>query len=128
MSKRILFVDGDETIVRTVNTMLEEQGYQVQMETSGSAGYDAFSRAPMAFDLVITDLGMWDISGLRLAEKLLRVRSDVPIVLLTGMDGKAMSRERASGIRWFGIKPLSVKDLAETIENALGGIEPIEVV
>jgi len=119
MSKKILFVDGDETIVKIVHAMLENMGYLVQMETSGSAGLDAFSKNPMGFDLVITDLAMWDISGLRLAEKLLKLRADIPVVLLTRLEGQVQARARESGICWFGMKPLSMTDLAATVENAL---------
>jgi DNA-binding NtrC family response regulator len=121
MSKRILFVDGDETMVVMINTMLKEQGYLVQMETSGASALAAFSRDPMGFDLVITDVGIWDISGLRLAERLLKIRSDMPVVLLTGKEGRAMSDDRATGIRWFAMKPLSMTDLALTVESALLG-------
>jgi FixJ family two-component response regulator len=78
-----------------------------------------FSNNPAGFDLIITDLGMPDISGLLLAEKLLKMRADIPVVLLTGIDGQAQSWARESGIRWFGMKPLSVTDLTETVKNAL---------
>jgi len=119
MGKRILFVDGDQTIVEKVNTMLEEMGYQVRMETSGTDALAAFSGNPGGYDLVITDLGMPDISGLLLAERLLRMRGDIPIVLLTNLDGEKLSRARETGIRWFGKKPISVTDLAETVRCAL---------
>lgn len=119
MSKRILLVDGDQTIVESVNGMLEGMGHKVRTETSGADALDAFSSNPGGFDLVITDLGMPDISGFLLVKKLLQVRSDIPIVLLTSPDGQAQSMERQSGIRWFGIKPLSITDLAGIVENAL---------
>jgi CheY-like chemotaxis protein len=119
MGKRILLVDGDKTIVEAVNTMLEGMGHQVQMETSGMGALTIFSNNPARFDLIITDIGMPDISGLLLVEKLLKMRSNIPVVLLTGVDGQAQSTARQSGIRWFGIKPLSMADLAATVENAL---------
>jgi two-component system cell cycle sensor histidine kinase/response regulator CckA len=119
MSKRILLVDGDQSIVESVNGMLEGMGHQVRTETSGADALDVFASDPGGFDLVITDLGMPDISGFLLVKKLLQLRSDIPIVLLTSPDGQAQSMERQSGIRWFGIKPLSITDLAGTVENAL---------
>jgi FixJ family two-component response regulator len=64
---------------------------------------------------------MPDVSGLLLAEKLLKVRADIPVVLLTGLEGQAQSKARESGIRWFGMKPLSITDLADTVESALLG-------
>ena len=120
MGKRILFVDGDQTIVEAVNNMLEGMGHHVRMVTSGTDALNLFSANPAGFDLVITDLGMPDISGLLLVEKLLKIRADIPIILLTGLEGQTQSMARESGIRWFGMKPLSMTDLAGTVESALG--------
>ncbi len=120
MAKRVLFVDGDLTIVTSVTSMLEEMGCQVRIETSGMDALVVFAHNPAGFDLIITDLGMPDISGLLLAEKLLKMRGDVPILLLTGEDGEKMSKARETGIRWFGAKPLSIAALAQTVRTALG--------
>ena len=119
MGKRILFVDGDQTIAEVVNTMLEEMGHQVRIETSGMDALAVFSANPGGYDLIITDLGMPDISGLLLAERLLRMRGDIPILLLSGPDGEKLSRARETGIRWFGMKPISIIALAETVRSAL---------
>lgn len=121
MGKRVLFVDGDQTIAEAVNAMLENMGHRVQMETSGADALSTFSNDPNGFDLIITDVGMPDISGLLLIEKIFKVRADIPVVLLTGVEGQAQSKARESGIRWFGMKPLSIADLAGTVEDALMG-------
>ena len=119
MGKRILFVDGDQTIVQAVNGMLEGMGHKVRVETSGADALAAFSKHPADYDLIITDLGMPDISGLLLVDRFLKMRADVPIILLTSPDGQAQSRARENGVRWFGMKPLSLTALAETVESAL---------
>ncbi len=119
MGKSVLFVDGDQTIIEAVNAMLEGMGHHVKMATSGMDALNVFSKNPGGFDLIITDLGMPDISGLLLAEKLLRMRADIPVLLLAGLEGQAQSRARESGIRWFGMKPLSIIDLTETVRSAL---------
>ncbi|MGD0229227.1 MAG: response regulator [Syntrophorhabdales bacterium] len=119
MGRRVLFVDGDRTIVEAINAMLVGMGHHVRMETSGVDALRVFSKNPGGFDLIIADLGMPDMSGLLLVEKLLLVRSDIPVVLLTGLEGQAQSKARESGIHWFGMKPLSMTDLAATVENAL---------
>jgi DNA-binding NtrC family response regulator len=119
MSKRILFIDCDQAVSAAVNAMLEGMGHSVRTETLGTDALNVFSDNPGGFDLIITDLGMPDVSGLLLVEKLLKMRADIPVVLLTGIDGQAQSKARESGIRWFGIKPLSMTELARTVENAL---------
>jgi DNA-binding response OmpR family regulator len=121
MGKRILFVDVDRPIVEAVNAMLEGTGHQVHIETSGADALSTFRSNPGGFDLLMTDLGMSDISGLFLAEKVLKVRAYIPVLLLTGPEGQLQSKARESGIRWFGIQPLLMTDLAETVESALLG-------
>jgi len=121
MRQKILLVDGDQTISETVNAMLKGAGHETRIETSGGDGLEAFSRNPRAFNLIILDVGLPDISGLLLAEKLLKVRSDIPIVLLSGEEGQTQSKARNSGINFFGSKPLSMTDLAETVQRALTG-------
>lgn len=121
MSKRVLFVDADPEVAGVVKEMLEGVGHQVRMETSGKEALDAFARDAQRFDLVITELGMPDISGFLLIEKFLKIRSDIPIILLASPEGQAQSVARESGIRWFGIKPLSIADLARTVETIFMG-------
>ena len=121
MGQRILFVDGDPLIVQVVHRMLEAMGLEVQLETSGADALAAFSRRPTDYDLIITDLGMPDISGLLLVDKFLKMRADIPIVLLASPEGQAQSRARENGVRWFGMKPLSLAELAETVKSALVG-------
>lgn len=121
MGKKILFADGDPMIAGVVTDMLEGLGHKVRMVTSGWEALGLFSGNPMDFDLIITDVGMPDISGLLLTEKLLKIRSDIPVILLTGLEGQAQSMARESGVRWFGIKPLSMTDLSSTVESALAG-------
>ncbi len=123
MGKRILFIEGDQTISEAVNSVLEGAGHETQIETSGADGFEVFFHSPSAFDLIVMDVGLPDISGLRLAERLLNLRSDIPIVLIAGEEGQTQSRERNSAIRYFATKPLSMTDLAETVEKALTGAE-----
>ncbi len=119
MSKQVLFVDADQAIIDAVSSMLKEMGHRVRMATSGMEALAVFSHNPEGFDLIIMDLSMSDISGLRLAERLLKVRGNIPIVLLTSEDGEKQSKERETGIRWFALKPISMDALAETVKSAL---------
>lgn len=62
------------------------------------------------------------MTGLTLAQQILRVRKDLPIVLCTGYSD-LVSAERAEevGIRAFIMKPVMRKELAETIRRVLDG-------
>lgn len=122
MNRRILLVDGDPMVVETVGDMLERMGYQVQVQTSGTGALTAFERDSGIFDLIIAELGMPDISGFLLVQKFLKIRSDIPVILLTSQEGQIQSIARESGIRWFAIKPLSLTELSSTVEAVMNGL------
>jgi DNA-binding NtrC family response regulator len=60
------------------------------------------------------------LTGEKLAKKIINIRNDIPVVLCTGYSEK-FTRQNASemGIRSFLMKPLVMKDLADTVRQAL---------
>jgi FixJ family two-component response regulator len=79
-----------------------------------------FSSRPSRFDLVITDQTMPGMTGVQLAEELLKVRPDVPIILCTG-HSETVSPDIAkeAGIREFLMKPVVRQELATAVRRAL---------
>jgi two-component system CheB/CheR fusion protein len=118
--ERILLVDDEEAQVESVRNMLERMGYKVVAKTDSGEALALFRQNPRLFDLVVTDQTMPQMTGVKLAEELLRIRPDLPVILCTGfsetVDAKAA---QASGIRHFLMKPFSVREMAETIRRAL---------
>ena len=119
-TERILFVDDEEMLVEMARGMLQSLGYQVTVAQHGSEAWNLFLADPWGFDLVITDQTMPDVTGVTLAQKMLRVRKDTPIVLCTGYS-EMVSAEKAKdvGICEFVMKPMVKKELAETIRRVL---------
>ena len=95
--ERILLVDDEEPIVRTEKKVLERLGYKVTTASSSTEALETFRANPDAFDLVITDLAMPNMTGDRLTGELLSMRATVPIILCTGFS-EAMSEKRAAEI------------------------------
>ena len=63
---------------------------------------------------------MPDVTGVTLAEKMLRVRKDIPIILSTGYSEMVSAgKAKEVGICAFVMKPMVKKELAETIRRAL---------
>ncbi|MBW1796685.1 MAG: response regulator, partial [Deltaproteobacteria bacterium] len=83
-NERILFVDDEEPLVRMGQQMLERLGYHVTARTSSVEALEAFRAQPDRFDLVITDQTMPNMTGVELAKELMRIRPDIPIILITG--------------------------------------------
>jgi CheY-like chemotaxis protein len=84
---RILVVDDDPMLLKSVCDALEGDGHQVVTANGGQAGIESFSsrlKSGNPFDLVITDLGMPYIDGRRVASTIKGLSSSTPIIMLTG--------------------------------------------
>jgi PAS domain S-box-containing protein len=118
--ERVLLIDDEEIQVRTLQHTLERLGYRVIAKTRAPEALETFRTQPDAFDLVITDQTMPELTGANLAREVLRIRPDLPIILYTGYSEILDEEEaRSIGIRDFALKPLTVRDLAERIRRAL---------
>ena len=119
-NERILFVDDEEPLVQLGKEMLTKLGYEVVARVSSLEAREAFRSQPDRFDLVITDMTMPNMTGVELAIELMRIRSNIPIILCTGFS-ETISSEKAKrlGIRQFIMKPLLKHQIAVAIRHAL---------
>ncbi len=121
-SERIMVVDDDAIITSMITTMLSGLGYKVIAENSSTEALSRFQSDPGAFDLVITDMTMPKLTGIMLAQQLLALRPQIPIILCTGFSLQINAENaRAVGIRAFLTKPVLKKDLALAVRQALDG-------
>jgi two-component system cell cycle sensor histidine kinase/response regulator CckA len=82
-SERVLFVDDEPVLAEIGKEALSALGYEVTVRTSSIEALDAFRAQPHKFDLVITDMTMPNMTGVQLADEILKVRPDIPIILCT---------------------------------------------
>ena len=127
--ERILFVDDDATLCTMVRLMLRSLGYTVTSISSSTEAMVAFEGSPASFDLVITDMVMPRTSGLDLANRIRRIRPEMPILLCADINNDI----DADGIRHAGIaavieKPYSRETLGLLIRKVLdrdGGLKSL---
>ncbi|MEA2084462.1 MAG: ATP-binding protein [Thermodesulfobacteriota bacterium] len=119
-NKNVLLVDDREEIVSLIMKMLGKLGYHVTPRTSSIEALETFRANPHNFDFVITDLTMPDMTGDKLAGELLKIRSDIPVILCTGFN-EGMTGEKAEslGIKGFLMKPVVLDDLSSMIRKVL---------
>jgi CheY-like chemotaxis protein len=119
-NERILLIDDENMLAEMGKTMLERMGYSVTSQTSSIEALAAFKNQPEAFDLVITDQTMPEMTGIELAREMLETRPGMPIILCTGYS-RLISEEKAkeAGIKGFALKPLTKKNLATLIREVL---------
>jgi CheY-like chemotaxis protein len=120
--EQILLVDDDAIISQMEKQMLERLGYQVTARISSTDALEAFRMQPDKFDLIITDLTMPNMTGDKVAGELIKIRSDIPVILCTGFS-EMMSKGKAVflGIKGFLMKPVVMKDLSNIIRKVLDG-------
>ena len=119
-TERILFVDDEQALVNMGKQLLESLGYKVTTRTGSIEALELFKVQPDKFDLVITDLTMPNVTGDELAQKLMAIRPDIPVILCTGFSTKMTAEKtKKMGIRAFVLKPVIKQDIAETIRNVL---------
>lgn len=116
----ILFVDDEEDILNTGSQMLSRLGYEVITQSNSIDSLNLFKEQPDRFDLVITDMTMPYMSGEKLAIEMMKIRRDIPIILCTGFSEK-INKDMAQriGIKEFSIKPLGLRNLAESARKVL---------
>ncbi|HEY0747783.1 MAG TPA: ATP-binding protein [Steroidobacteraceae bacterium] len=84
---RILLVDDDPVLIKSLQDTLEQDGHLITAAHGGRQGIDAFADATTrgdGFDIVVTDLGMPHVDGRKVASSIKAVSSSTPVILLTG--------------------------------------------
>lgn len=118
--ERILFVDDEEVLVEAGRQLLDGLGYEVVSATSAGEALETFAGDPTGFDLVITDQTMPQMTGTELAERILLIRPDLPVILCTGYSYLVNEESaRAAGVRAFVMKPLTKREMAGTVREVL---------
>ena len=109
---KVLFVDDEIEITVMAKKMLTHLGFSVMTANSGKQALENFAREPQFFDLLITDLAMPEMTGIKLAKEVMRLRPGFPVIMCTGhsdtFDEKAAKK---AGIMEYISKPYNLKEL-----------------
>jgi len=119
--KRILIVDDEEMIVRTVKAYLDREGFKTYTAYDGEEALRSFEeKGP---DLIVLDLMLPKVSGIEVTRKI-RATSRVPIIMLTA---KAAEADRVVGLELgaddYVVKPFSPRELVARIRAVLRRID-----
>jgi len=122
--RRILVVDADEQVRAAAHTLLERYGCTVETARDGAeaASMVRAVRGGEAYDVIISDIRLPDMSGYQLLLKLQETLEHVPLVLMTGFGydpGHSIVKARQAGIDLVLFKPFRIDQLLDTVERAL---------
>jgi len=119
-SGHVLLVDDEELIAEVEKLILESLGYQVTAHSSSIDALNTFKNAPDAFDLVISDLTMPNLTGDQLAKELLAIRPALPIIICSGYSEILSAEEMESlGVKQFLHKPVTLAEMSQKVRLVL---------
>jgi DNA-binding NtrC family response regulator len=115
---RVLLVDDDAGMCAMLDARLSSRRFTVTPRTSSAEALALFERED--FDVVVTDVNMKGMTGLELCQRLLAVRADVPIILVTAF-GTIESAIAAIHVGAYDFlpKPFEIDQLTLAIERAV---------
>jgi signal transduction histidine kinase/CheY-like chemotaxis protein/HAMP domain-containing protein len=120
--QRILVVDDDPLLLKSLRDTLEADGHVVVAANGGQAGIDAFTAAQQsekAFTVVITDLGMPHVDGRRVASAVTALSPSTPVILLTGWGQRLIaSGDVPANVNCVLSKPPRLRELREALAHS----------
>ena len=116
--KHILIVDDEVAITIYLSELLQQYGYKVKAFNNSQDALAYFEANYDEIDLVLTDQTMPNITGAEMAEKMLEVRNDIPIILCTGFSESVNENTAlAMNISSYMEKPIRADELLNTISS-----------
>jgi len=120
MKEKILIIDREPDIRKTLETLLRKEGYQVRSASGGEEAINTLKSEPS--DLVVMDINMTGTNGLQVMRKIKKLDDEIEIIILTGTVSidNAVQALRNNGAFDFLTKPLKNMDqLIISVKQAL---------
>ena len=117
-SRKVLVVDDDPAVRKSIDRVLTNKGYAVITAENGEEAMRKLNE--QKYDLVYTDIRMPGMSGLDVAEQVKARKPWTPVVIITGYGtDAAQARAKAAGVSNFVHKPLSPEIIEDSARDAL---------
>jgi len=118
---RVLVIDDDPLVAEVLRDILERDGHQVTVAEGGEEGVSIFRKAQAGgngFGIVLTDLGMPNIDGRRVATAIKADSASTPVILLTGWGRRLLADgDIPPGVDQVLSKPADLNDLRNAINR-----------
>jgi PAS domain S-box-containing protein len=117
-SERIMIVDDEPQLLDALTELLKGLGYRAFPFTKPMDALKAFENDPNGYDLLITDHTMPHMTGIILTNKILQIRKDFPVILMTGYDQmEGPEKLKSLGIHAVLLKPFKKSVFGEILRN-----------
>lgn len=120
MKPCILVVDDEVTIRELLKQLLELNDYTVITASNGVEALEIYKRERERIGLVITDLGLPQLNGKRLGEKIKRLNPDAKMIIATGFADQDEHADLMDiGFLEVVPKPFDIREMISTVKQAL---------
>ncbi len=114
----ILIVDDEASVANVLAEIIRHYNYDVTVETNSKNALINFSKNPDIYDLIITDKDMPDLTGIDLAKSVTDIKTNVPVILITGYNKDSISEDLDS-IKVVLSKPFETEELIDNIKKLI---------
>jgi DNA-binding NtrC family response regulator len=116
---KAIVIDDEQIVLDSVSQILIDENYEVDVSLSGREGLDWAIERP--YDIVLTDIRMPDIGGMRVLRDIKRIKPSLPVVIITGYaTAKSAVQAMKLGAADYIEKPFEPEQLLEAVSRALG--------
>ena len=118
---RILLVEDEELVARTVTVALERAGHSVHPEVDGAAAWHHLQERFADYDLLLLDMNLPGLNGLELTRRIRAShRYSGPIVIMSGrIDADEMEQLTAAEVTCVLNKPFDIAQLQAAVRHSL---------
>lgn len=123
MKNRILVIEDNPMVIKSLEFKLNKEGYNVAVASDGRKALEIL--AANGFDLIITDLMLPFITGSQIIEHVKKVMPQVPVIVLsTATQEDIIMDAFKMGVEDFVTKPFSPNELSLRIKRTLSKVKP----
>ncbi|MCF7804959.1 MAG: response regulator [Candidatus Marinimicrobia bacterium] len=118
--EHILIIDDEDQICNLLTDFLSSHGYEVSTASTGKSGLQKYQENTDVYDLILTDLGLPEISGIELTKEIKSARPEAKIVATTGyLETDEIKKIRDKGFVTIIQKPFELINVIQTVYKAL---------
>jgi len=119
---RILVIDDEESVRSVLSRILSQVNHQVTVAKDGEEGLQLFQEKE--FDIVLTDLGMPDMSGWDVCKAIKKLRARVPVGMITGWGMELdQTKKEESGLDFVIPKPFDFHQILKVVDETMESSE-----
>jgi len=113
----VLVIDDDEVSRLAVGSALEANGHEVHYAPNGELGLKFYDKSPT--DVVILDLAMPVMNGLRTIKELREIHREVRIIAMSGVSPEQLALAEEYGALRSMTKPLDPSELQQAVDDVM---------